>query len=195
MRREGRSGRRAITRSGYRLGLPTGLPGSASDGPHAVSRYHRGVTDFYDIDRANARLPEVGRVLEQLRSERVDLIALRDRLVAARRLAEAPGDGRTLVDEALGEAAGGTPGSAASDSPRVLDARIRAVIDQMEAAVARLDAWSVQLRDIEGGLADFPALVNGRQVWLCWQLGEDEIHFWHDLTSGFGGRRPLIELS
>ena len=168
---------------------------AAPTGPRRSPRYHRRVTDFYDIDRANARLPEVRRVLEQLRAERLDLIALRDRLVAARGRAEAPGDERTLVDEALGEAAGGAPGSAAFDSPRVLDARIRAVIDQMEAAVVRLDAWSVQLRDIEGGLADFPALVNGRQVWLCWQLGEDEIHFWHDLTSGFGGRRPLIELS
>lgn len=166
--------------------------GSTSDGLRAVSRYDRGVTDFYDIDRANARLPEVRGVLEQLRSERRELIALRDRLRAARRRTEVPADGRTLVDEALGDAAGG---AAASDSPRVLDARIRAVIDQMEAAVARLNAWSVQLRDIEDGLADFPALVNGRQVWLCWQLGEDEIHFWHDLTSGFGGRRPLIELS
>ena len=153
------------------------------------------MTDFYDIDRANARLPEVRRVLEQLRSQRLELIMLRDRLVVARRRAEASADGRTLVDEALGEGAGGAPGSAASHSPRVLDARIRAVIDQMEAAVARLDAWSVQLRDIEGGLVDFPALVNGRQVWLCWQLGEDEVHFWHGLTSGFGARRPLIELS
>jgi hypothetical protein len=153
------------------------------------------VTDFYDIDRANARLPEVRAVLEQLRSERRELIALRDRLIAARRRAETPGDGRTLVDEALGDAAAGAGGAAALDSPRILDARIRAVIDQMEAAVARLNAWSVQLRDIEDGLADFPALVNGRQVWLCWQLGEDEVHFWHDLTSGFGGRRPLIELS
>lgn len=164
------------------IGLPT------------FSRYDRRVTVFYDIDRANARLPEVQAVLEQLRSERLELISLRDQLVAARRRAET-GDGRTLVEEALGEAAAGTGGSAGSGSPRVLDARIRAVIDQMEAAVARLDAWSVQLRDIEDGLADFPALVNGRQVWLCWQLGEDEIHFWHDLTSGFGGRRPLIELS
>ena len=171
------------------------LPGAAPDGHPAVSRYHRWVTDFYGIDRANARLPEVRGVLEQLRSQRLELIVLRDRLVAARRRVEAPGDGRTLVDEALGEMAGGAAGSAASESPRVLDARIRAVIDQMEAAVARLDAWSVQLRDIEGGLVDFPALVNGRQVWLCWQLGEDEIHFWHDLRSGFGGRRPLIELS
>jgi len=182
-------GRRGRVRA---LGTAPALP---PDGLRAVSRYDRGVTDFYDIDRANARLPEVRGVLEQLRSERLELIALRDRLLAARLRTEVPADGRTLVDEALGDAAGGAAGAAASDSPRVLDARIRAVIDQMEAAVARLNGWSVQLRDIEDGLADFPALVNGRQVWLCWQLGEDEIHFWHDLTSGFGGRRPLIELS
>ena len=182
-------GRRGRVRA---LGTAPALP---PDGLRAVSRYDRGVTDFYDIDRANARLPEVRGVLEQLRSERLELIALRDRLLAARLRTEVPADGRTLVDEALGDAAGGAAGAAASDSPRVLDARIRAVIDQMEAAVARLNGWSVQLRDIEDGLADFPALVNGRQVWLCWQLGEGEIHFWHDLTSGFGGRRPLIELS
>ena len=171
------------------------MVGARLTGFQAASRYDRGVTDFYDIDRANARLPEVRAVLEQLRSERRELVTLRDRLIVARRRTGVPGDGRTLVDEALGEAADGTHQSVASDSPRVLDARIRAVIDQMQAAVARLDEWSVQLRDIEEGLADFPALVSGRQVWLCWQLGEDEIHFWHDLTSGFGGRRPLIELT
>src|ERR1035437_9149096 len=111
------------------------MVGARRPGFQAVSRYDRGVTDFYDIDRANARLPEVRRVLEQLRSERLDLIALRDRLVAARGGRGGPGDGRTLVAGALGEAAAGTPGSAASESARVLDARIRAVIDQMEAAV------------------------------------------------------------
>ena len=67
------------------------------------------MTDFYDIDRANARLPEVRGVLEQLRSQRLELIALRDRLVAARRHAQAPAEGRTLVDEALGRAAGSEP--------------------------------------------------------------------------------------
>ena len=184
---EGDTSGRAVLRAASVHRSPEGL--------RATSRYHRRVTDFYDIDRANARLPEVRGVLEQLRSQRRELILLRDRLVAARRRSDASGEGRTLVDEALGRAAGSEPGSTTLDSPRVLDARIRAVIDQMEAAVARLDAWSVQLRDIEEGLADFPALVNGHQVWLCWQLGEDEIHFWHDLSTGFGGRRPRIELS
>ena len=71
---------------------------------------------------------------------------------------------------------------------------MQGVIDQMAAAVARIDALGITLRDIERGLIDFPALVTGRQVWLCWQLGETDVAFWHELDTGFGSRRPLIEL-
>ena len=48
---------------------------------------------------------------------------------------------------------------------------------------------------IETGLIDFPALVTGRQVWLCWRLGEGDVDWWHELDEGFGGRRPLSELT
>ena len=64
--------------------------------------------------------------------------------------------------------------------------RMQGVIDQMAAAVARIDALGITLRDIERGLIDFPALVGGRQVWLCWQLGERDVAFWHELDTGFG---------
>ena len=47
------------------------------------------------------------------------------------------------------------------------------------------------LRDIDRGLVDFPAIVDGREVYLCWELGEDEVSFWHDLSSGYRGREPL----
>ena len=47
------------------------------------------------------------------------------------------------------------------------------------------------VRDIERGLIDFPAILNGREVYLCWELGEDEVAFWHELEGGFGGREPL----
>ena len=50
------------------------------------------------------------------------------------------------------------------------------------------------LSDIETGLIDFPALANGRPIWLCWRCGEDGIGWWHDVNVGFAGRRPLIEL-
>jgi len=47
------------------------------------------------------------------------------------------------------------------------------------------------LRDIDRGLVDFPAIVEGREVYLCWELGEDEVCFWHDISSGYRGREPL----
>ena len=49
----------------------------------------------------------------------------------------------------------------------------------------------IVVRDIDRGLIDFPALIDGEEVYLCWQLDEDGISWWHDLESGFGGRRPL----
>jgi hypothetical protein len=48
-----------------------------------------------------------------------------------------------------------------------------------------------QMKDINTGLVDFPALLHGKEVLLCWKLGEDEIRFWHDPESGFAGRQPL----
>jgi hypothetical protein len=146
------------------------------------------VTHFYTLDRANARLPEVRDILEDLQRRRLELIGLRDRMRVAAQ-AEVPGGGRSLVDDALMDAGAGGP-----ESPRVLAARIQAVIDQMQAAVGRLDDRDVILRDIEAGLIDFPALVNGRQVWLCWRLGEDDVAWWHELSAGFAGRLPLAEL-
>jgi hypothetical protein len=71
---------------------------------------------------------------------------------------------------------------------------MQGVVDQMQAGVVRIDAWKVILRDIASGLVDFPALVSGRQVWLCWQLGEDDVSWWHELEAGVAGRQPLIEL-
>jgi hypothetical protein len=73
--------------------------------------------------------------------------------------------------------------------------RMQGIVDQMAAAVARIDALGITLRDIERGLIDFPALVAGRQVWLCWELGEDAVGYWHELDTGFGSRRPLIDLA
>jgi hypothetical protein len=64
----------------------------------------------------------------------------------------------------------------------------------MQADVAWLDERSIVLRDIGTGLLDFPALASGRQVWLCWRLGEDGIGFWHGPEEGFAGRRPLAQL-
>ena len=49
----------------------------------------------------------------------------------------------------------------------------------------------IVVRDIDRGLIDFPAVIQGREVYLCWELGEDEVGFWHDLETGYRGRQPL----
>jgi hypothetical protein len=49
----------------------------------------------------------------------------------------------------------------------------------------------IVLRDIERGLIDFPAHRDGREVYLCWVLGEEAVAFWHDVEAGFAGRMPL----
>ena len=57
--------------------------------------------------------------------------------------------------------------------------------------LAEMEAIGVQLKDLEKGLLDFPCLIEGKTVLLCWKLGEEEIGFWHTAEDGFAGRKPL----
>jgi hypothetical protein len=57
--------------------------------------------------------------------------------------------------------------------------------------VESLTAQGIVLRDAETGLLDFPSRREGREVFLCWRLGEDRVEYWHGPESGFSGRRPL----
>jgi len=61
----------------------------------------------------------------------------------------------------------------------------------LKAEIEYLAAEDIVLRDPDQGLVDFPGEVEGRRVWLCWRVGEDRVAHWHDLESGFAGRRPL----
>lgn len=54
-----------------------------------------------------------------------------------------------------------------------------------------LEEIGCELKDYDLGLVDFPARLNGRDVVLCWKLGESTIGFWHELEGGFAGRQPL----
>ena len=49
----------------------------------------------------------------------------------------------------------------------------------------------ILLKDLERGLVDFPAVIGGKEVFLCWERTEADIQFWHDLDSGYAGREPL----
>jgi hypothetical protein len=132
------------------------------------------VTRFYSIDQANARLLDLEPLLRKLKAER-DAVATAQRELASFRQ---------------------TNGNAHhADELKAREERIRETIFRMERRVAQIVEWDVTLRDIETGLVDFPALVNGRQVCLCWRFGEDAVDWWHEVEAGFAGRRPLIELT
>jgi hypothetical protein len=64
-------------------------------------------------------------------------------------------------------------------------------LGRVDELIERLEEWNVLLRDISTGLVDFPAIIDGRDAYLCWRLGEPEVAFWHFADDGFSGRRPL----
>jgi hypothetical protein len=130
----------------------------------------------FDIDQANAALEAVAPLLATLADQRLELIRLRDRTLASS--PAGPDDTGDLDQE----------------EARRLRLRMQGVIDQMAAAVAQIDTLGITLRDIERGLIDFPSEVDDRQVWLCWQLGEGRVEYWHEIDTGFEGRQPLATL-
>lgn len=144
------------------------------------------MTRFYDIDAANAAIPALDGIVGVLGEQRAELVRLRDEVLASGSGGEgtpAPVTAPTGTEVPI------------SNDLRLIRLRMQGLIDQMAAGVARIDTLGLTLRDIERGLVDFPALVSGRQVWLCWKYGEQAIGWWHDLESGFDGRRPLAELA
>ena len=79
------------------------------------------------------------------------------------------------------------------------DGHSRSGVEYVE-SVSQLMFWihqikdmGVLLKDADRGLCDFPYIRGGREVYLCWQLGEDQIEYWHDIETGFAGREPLDE--
>ena len=119
----------------------------------------------YSVEEANAALPEV-----------IDRIA---RLRAARE--------RLTDEEARAALAGAATGNGGGEPGKVVSEAFL----ELRAALTELQEMDVVLRDLDRGLVDFPALRDGREVYLCWEEGEQEIEFWHDPEAGFGGRKPL----
>jgi hypothetical protein len=132
------------------------------------------VARYYDIEAANERLVELRPVLEALRADRAE-VAEAQRVLERLRGADGSAEHEEAVEAAR--------------------RRLVVIVRRMQASVRRIDGWGVTLRDIPTGLVDFPALVSGRPIWLCWRLGEGPIEWWHEIDAGVAGRQPLIELS
>jgi hypothetical protein len=129
---------------------------------------------YFGIDEANALVADVRPLLEQLRADRDHVAELQAELQR-----EMENNGSAEHAEELAER----------------ESDLREVVRRMQAVVLEIDAMGITLRDIATGLIDFPALANGRPIWLCWRLGEDDIAWWHEANAGFDARQPLSELS
>jgi len=64
-------------------------------------------------------------------------------------------------------------------------------IQALRALAAELKRFGCELKDPETGLIDFLGLRDGREIYLCWRLGEERINYWHELHTGFAGRQPF----
>jgi hypothetical protein len=73
-------------------------------------------------------------------------------------------------------------------------AELKALHDELAAQLHHWEARGCVIKSIESGLADWYALFRGREIFLCWRLGEKEVGWWHELDAGFPGRRPVSEL-
>jgi hypothetical protein len=61
----------------------------------------------------------------------------------------------------------------------------------MQEILAAFQRRQILIKDVARGLVDFPTILGGKEVFLCWETDEADIEFWHDLESGFGGREKL----
>jgi hypothetical protein len=122
---------------------------------------------------ANAALAQVRPLVEQLVGQR------QEHLAALERQEELEGHIRGN--------GGGIPPATLAEAAAEVDRLARALAKTVD----DIAGHGAQVKDLDDGLIDFPALRHGETVLLCWQLGEDEIRYWHTVDDGFAGRQEL----
>ena len=119
----------------------------------------------YSREEARALLPKVRQWLKRLAEQHVELERCEERITGLM----APG-----CD--LG-------GDVVNKWVRTL-ASLQEVLEEFQRR-------EIQVKDVSLGLVDFPAIIGGKEVFLCWEQDEEDIEFWHDLEAGYGGRERL----
>jgi hypothetical protein len=125
---------------------------------------------IFTLTEAKALLPRVGELLERSREQRGQALAAHEALT-----------GIPIPDRSNGHQA-----EAVS-----LERRLGDAISELEQSLRELHGMGIEVKDLDHGIVDFPAWRDDRVVFLCWRLGEPTIAFWHELNSGFQGRRAL----
>jgi hypothetical protein len=128
----------------------------------------------FTVEEANAELPRVRRIVEQI----AELSALRPELEDQARIAEYEAKRIGATDEQR------------ERHQHAREAAAAAELDWLK-AVASLNSMGIQLKGPLEGLIDFPSFRDGEQIELCWKLGEERVEHWHRIGEGFGGRKRL----
>lgn len=123
---------------------------------------------YFTLEEAQATLPQVKKLMEQVQSARREILRLRPDALPAIEQAALNGGNKLLGELAVH-------------------------VMRLEEGVRGIMALGAVIKDIDAGLVDFIGLRNGREIFLCWQYGEEAIGYWHELNAGFAGRRPLDE--
>jgi hypothetical protein len=128
---------------------------------------------LFTLEEANARLPLVRAIATDLSNLARDLVDRRQRL-------DALSSGRKMSSTDVYR-----------DELAEMEKGIERDARKLEEYVDELQELGVQAKGALEGLIDFPSLMDGRVVYLCWKLGETEVMHWHELDAGFLGRQPL----
>jgi hypothetical protein len=121
---------------------------------------------FFTVEEANALLPRIRVLMEQMFDLREQAMALRP-------------DVWPVLEKAAGNGGSRKAGE------------LLIIFQKFEVLFKQLKSMGCELKGLEQGLVDFPTIREGRAVYLCWQYNEPEISFWHDVDAGFAGRQPL----
>jgi hypothetical protein len=127
---------------------------------------------YFTIEEATGLLPRLTEILLAMQARKRELDRLRQELAEA--AAQAAGNGH-LQERDLAQKRDAVEQAAST-------------LSDMARQIADLGC---ELKGIDQGLIDFRAMREGREVYLCWRLGEGRIAFWHEVEAGFAGRQPL----
>jgi hypothetical protein len=127
---------------------------------------------YFTREEAESLLPQISSVLLQIQDHRKVMQQKEEELSALH--AQAMGNGHHLHVRI-----------------NKLQKELAELIQIMQEMVAELSSIGCELKDPSIGLIDFLSMRNGREIYLCWHLGEEHINFWHYPDAGFAGRQPL----
>ena len=130
------------------------------------------MTRYFTREEAEALLPEISIVLRRIQDGRERMRTVEEELETLQM--QAMGNGHHLLERITR-----------------LQSELADSMQEIRAAIGELLNFGCELKDPDTGLIDFLTMRAGREVYLCWRLGEDRIRFWHDLDGGFAGRQLL----